>query len=360
MSRKGAKCLKKTEKPSVALIFGGRGFEHDISVRGAEYVFSLIDGSKYRKIPVYITKNGTWLTPILRDLSVCPRAVIDEAVPTEECFPVYRNSVGGIETDTAFIPIISAFPLLHGDFGEDGVVQGALENAMIPYVGCDTQASAVARDKCYVKLVAESLGIPTAKWVYVTGGHTEKSLSEAEEKIGYPAFVKPARLGSSFGTGVAGCRAELESAVASALSVGSGKALIEEYIEVEKELECGYFGTKSKELFTGVGEISYKLGFYDYEAKYFSSSATVSSDASITEDESETIRDYSSRLTNLLGLSGLSRIDFFRARDGKIYFNEINTMPGFTESSLYPRLVSGMGISPFELVNLLIEDASGI
>ena len=165
--------MKTTEKTSVALIFGGRGYEHDVSIRGAEYVFPLIDNSKYRKIPIYIKRDGTWVTTALRDIEVCPRALIDEAIPTEECSPAYKNSLSGIMTDSAFIPIYAAFPLLHGDFGEDGIVQGALENAKIPYVGCNTAASANSRDKGYVKLVARHLNIPTADWIYVISRFTE-------------------------------------------------------------------------------------------------------------------------------------------------------------------------------------------
>ncbi len=349
----------KTEKPSVALIFGGRGYEHSVSLGGAEYVFPLIDLQGYRKIPVFIKKDGTWVIPTLRDLPCCIRALIDEAIPTEECFPAYRNSAGGLQTESAFLPIASAFPLLHGDFGEDGVVQGALENANIPYVGCNTLTSAVTRDKCYVKLIARHLGIPTAKWVYVTEKCRER-IDEAESALGYPMFVKPARLGSSVGAGIARCRKELEKALEHALSVGSGRALVEELIDVEKELECGYFRVKRKELFTNIGEISFNGNFYDYETKYLSEAARVSPRADLTEAETAKIHGYSSRLAGYLGLRGLSRIDFFRSEDGKIYFNEINTMPGFTETSLYPRLVSESGISPSELINRLIADAGNI
>ena len=144
-----------------------------------------------------------------------------------------------------------------------------------------------------------------------------------------------------------------------ALDTGSGRAMIEEYIDVEKELECGYFATKSKELFTGIGEISYNECFYDYEAKYFSNSVRLSARAEIEECEAEKIRHVSRLLVKFLGIRGISRIDFLKSRDGEIYFNEINTMPGFTESSLYPKLVAECGIPPRELVNLLIEDTKG-
>ena len=347
--------MKITESPSVALIFGGRGYEHDVSVRGAEYLFPLIDGSKYRKIPVYVKKDGTWVIPAIRGIDVCPRALSDGAVPEEECSPAFGKPIGGLLTESAFLPIAAAFPLLHGDFGEDGVVQGALENAGIPYVGCDTVASAVTRDKSYVKLIAEHLGIPTARWLYARE-LSNKTIKEAEEKIGYPMFVKPARLGSSVGASVARCREELAGALDRALKVGSGRALIEELIDVERELECGYLSAAGKTLFTGVGEI-YTDGFYDYEAKYFSGAARVSSRATVSDSEVGLIQSYSALLSEHLGLRGLSRIDFFRTARGDIIFNEINTMPGFTETSLYPRLCAESGISPKELVERLITDA---
>lgn len=337
------------------MIFGGRGYEHDISVRGAEYLFPLIDGSKYRKIPVYVKKDGTWIIPAIRGIGICPRALADGAVPEEECSPAFGKPVGGLLTDSAFLPIAAAFPLLHGDFGEDGVVQGALENAGIPYVGCDTVASAVTRDKSYVKLIAEHLGIPTARWLYARE-LSDKTIKEAEEKIGYPMFVKPARLGSSVGASVAKCREELTRVLEGALKVGSGRALIEELIDVERELECGYFSARGKTVFTVVGEICAD-GFYDYEKKYFGSTAKVSSRASVCEREVGLIQSYASLLAEYLGLRALSRIDFFRTRSGEIIFNEINTMPGFTETSLYPRLCAESGISPALLVNGLIADA---
>ena len=348
----------KSENPSVALIFGGRGFEHDISIRGAEYVYPLIDTKNYNKIPVYVRRDGAWIIPAMRSIPACPRALADEAIPVMECSPVFINSFCGLKTESSFVPILSAFPLLHGDYGEDGVVQGALENARIPYVGCNTQASAVARDKCYVKLIAKHLGIPTAKWLYVTGEPDDDAFKNAEKIIGYPMFIKPARLGSSVGAGVACCREDLIKLLTSALKMGSGRALIEERITVSKELECGYFSTKSKELFTRIGEISFENGFYDYEAKYHLNTAKIFSQAEISFEEERLLHSYARRLVAFLGLRGISRIDFFRTKDGEIYFNEINTMPGFTEKSLYPRLMEESGISPSELINLLISDAT--
>ena len=349
--------MKEKLLPTVALIFGGRGHERDVSTKGAEYVFPLIDDAVYRKIPIFIEKNGAWLIPALRDISACPRALADGVIPSTECAPAYLNSSPGLLTEGEFIPLAAAFPLLHGDFGEDGTVQGALENAKIPFVGCDVQASAISRDKAFVKTIAKHLGIPTARWLYLIGKFDESMIKDAESEIGYPAFVKPARLGSSVGASPAKNRAELDVALRRALAVGSGRAIVEKLVDVESELECGYFFAKDKELFTNIGKISYTSNFYDYETKYKNSCATLRTNADVTERERNKIREYSSALVRMLGISGMSRIDFFRTSDGRILFNEINTIPGFTESSLYPRLLSESGISPRELVNRLISDA---
>lgn len=342
---KGAIKVTGRDKPTAALIFGGRGMEHEVSICGAEFVFPLIDEKIYRKIPVYISKDGTWL--IKTDVSS------DEGT---ECFPIFRGGVGGFITSEGFIPIDAAFPLLHGDFGEDGTVQGALENAMIPYVGCDTPTSAIARDKGLVKLIAREMGIPTAKWIEHSGC-IDESVWLAERLLGYPMFIKPSRLGSSVGVSRAENRDELYSAIENASRLGYGKVIIEESIEVEKELECAYYSASGKILFTSPGEIVCEDGFYDYQRKYCDRGARVSEKTSINEALTEKIIEHSKKIAKKLSLRQISRIDYFSSSEGKLYFNEINTMPGFTEKSLYPKLLEKHGISPRELINSLLEGA---
>ena len=330
------------DRPRAALIFGGRGLEHDVSVKGAEYVFPLID-EKFEKILLYITRDGRWLK--LSTLNDATSAL------GEECYPTLRGIIGA----EGFERIDVAFPLLHGDYGEDGVVQGALECAMIPYVGCDVHSSAVARDKCLLKLIARELGINTAEWVEYNGD-IESTASLCEEKLGYPLFVKPARLGSSVGVARAESREELTSAIKNAARLGSGRVIIEEYIKIERELECAYFSSGGKEIFTHPGEIVCDGGFYDFDKKYVAQGASVSPCARVSESIANKVIEHSKALVKKIGLSGISRLDFFLSIGGTLYFNEINTMPGFTESSLYPALIEGYGIPARELISSLLSE----
>ncbi len=384
--------MNKLHRPTVALIFGGRGYEREVSVLGAENLFSLIPEEKYERIPIFIDAAGRFLMP---EADATPAEMASGKAQMRECYPAYISGRGGLSFDSGFIPIDAAFPLLHGDFGEDGVVQGALECARIAYVGCDVVGSAVARDKMLVKAIAESLGIPTARGVLCPRGEVSSAIRESERLFGYPVFVKPTRLGSSIGAGAARNRRELYSELGKALSLGT-RAVIEEYVDIEKELECAYFAVKGKELFTNLGEIRAD-GFYDYEKKYGkaslrrevpsgheaegerdcsclysfagsstaiaepslggSLSASVSEFAAVSADVERLAREYARRLVRALSLRDLSRIDFFLAKDGRLYFNEINTMPGCTETSLYMRLVARCGITPVALVCSLIDGA---
>ena len=332
-------------KPKAALIFGGRGMEHDVSVCGAEFVFPLIDEDIYEKIPVYIDKDGTWL--IKSDLT---------AVGGVGCFPAFWQGARGLIGEGGFTPIDVAFPLLHGDFGEDGIVQGALECADIPFVGCDTLTSAVARDKCLVKLIARELKIPTAGWIEHSGC-IEESVWLSEKLLGYPVFVKPSRLGSSVGASRANNKDGLTRAIENASSLGSGKVIIEEFIDIEKELECAYYSVSGRTVFTSPGEIVCDGGFYDFRKKYRTGGASVTENSSVDGTTAEKIAEYSKKIAKKIGLRHLSRIDYFLSRDGRLYFNEINTMPGFTERSLYPRLLEKHGIAPRELIRSLLDDA---
>ncbi len=336
------------EKQNVALLYGGRGAEHEISVRSAKFVLPLIDRERFTPYPILIKKDGTTV--------LCPPESREDAGTGAELCR------GGIRTVDGTVPLSVAFPLLHGDHGEDGEVQGQLICDNIPLVGCGVSAGAVSSDKAYTKLCAESLGIPTAEWILSVAGSKTRgkdiSLRRAELSFGYPMFVKPAGLGSSFGASVATCREELSDSYDTAASVGYGRVIIEEKISVISELECGYFSAKSKELFTKIGEISSKGEFYGFNEKYSpDSNFSVLTVSPREEEYGQVIRSYSRALTELLGIRHLCRFDFFLSEDGRLLFNEVNTMPGFTEGSLYPRMLENMGITPAEAINLMMEDA---
>lgn len=322
------------KKITLALIYGGRGVESEVSLRGMEHFCSLI-GDTYSLIRIFITCDGRWL---MWD---------DEVIPSRGGFYCPKSG--------QHFPVDLAFPLLHGDFGEDGVVQGALETAMIPYVGCDVSAGAVCRDKAFVKLVAERLGVPTLPFLLLLREEgIDYAARRCESEIGYPIFIKPSRLGSSVGVGSADNPDELRERLALAFNL-SERVIAEPCLNDKRELECGYLSAEGKELFTNPGEILIN-GLYGYNEKYLEHQAGVAVRADVTPRVALDIREYSRRLVRALGIRDLSRIDFFLSGD-RLYFNEINTMPGFTCGSLYPKMIEGAGISPKELIASLVRNA---
>ncbi|MBO5907953.1 MAG: D-alanine--D-alanine ligase [Clostridia bacterium] len=347
--------MKKT-KPTVLLIYGGVGVEHDVSVMSADNVYSLIDQDEFAVIPIFISNEGDWYRV---DKIYNPCDAEKKSLPTVHLG--VHNGRGGIFEDDGFTAVDVAFPMLHGDGGEDGIVQGALECAKIKFVGPDFYSGPVTMDKAFTKIIAESLGIPTARFV-LSIAHSpiysmERSLERAEKLFGYPMFIKPSRLGSSIGASRADTKEEARAAYKMAQSF-SDRILIEELVDIEKEAECAYFKVKNKEIITDLAEISCSFGFYDYEKKYYGGvGAALSEKAKISPKTSERIREYTRMLSQYVGTRHLSRFDFFIARDGRVLFNEINAIPGFTKSSLYPTLLSEYGLSPSHAVALMIRDA---
>lgn len=329
-------------KKNVLILYGGEGHEHDVSVASAKFLISVIDRTRYNPIPILITRSGLWRTPCRKYTAVHPKR---------------RGGRGVLSVRGTEIRIDCAIPLLHGDFGEDGRIQGALEALGIPYVGCTPMAGAVCSDKIMTKAVASSLGIPSADSIYSIGDFAEVAKFRAESFIGYPMFIKPADLGSSVGCAKVLIPEEFLPAYRSAARA-SERILIEEYLEGAREIECAYLGTRARgELFTHPGEVI--VGdVYTYEKKYSKTSdARILTRAPLDDDTVTRVKNYSRRLVSTLGIRHLARIDFF-LYDGEILLNEINTMPGFTASSLYPRMLEAAGIPPRELVTELIEEAS--
>lgn len=343
----------KKGKPRVILLYGGKGCESRVSEDGAIYLRSLIDGDSYDLIPVFIAKSGEWFI----------KEPQDKLNPTDESSvsPAVKDGRGGLITAQGFVPVDAAFPLLHGDFGEDGVIQGALAGANIPYVGADTYAGAVAMDKAYTKIIAESLDVRTAKYVLGIRGSKSHGKEQArllsEELFGYPMFIKPARLGSSVGASCVMSAEGFSPAYDAADAVSDGRVLIEELIDIQIEAECALYRVKNKDIITDCGGISCSFGFYDYDKKYSGEGGALVSDSiQIDPVARDIMRGYAHRLADALGLRHLSRIDFFVTRRGEVLFNEINTMPGFTEGSLYPKLLMRAGIKPRDAVREMLED----
>ncbi len=343
------------QRKTVALIFGGASVEHDISVRGADFIAGELMLAGLAVLKVLITQNGEWLISKSGEPSCAEMNINNDGLVST--FPVRLGEERGLIANGEILHIDAALPLLHGELGEDGVVQGALTCAGIPFIGCDTVCGAIGIDKAFTKLIASAAGVPVTRFIYSTGYESEGELiRKAEELIGYPMFVKPTRLGSSIGAGVARDRSELQRAVENALKEGSGRIMIEELVEPMRELECAVIRTNGKLLFTNIGEINYKNGFYDYDSKYGDSrSVRITTSAQIDEITKSIILSYAELVARAVGVTGISRIDFFMHGE-ELYFNEINTMPGMTEASMFPMLAEGMGIPMHKLLKILTEE----
>ncbi len=343
------------ERKTVALIFGGEGREHDISVMGADFIAGELEKADLSVLKVLIRKNGEWCISQSR-IASCK----DMDGGKAELMPTYPIRLGGecgFLTDTKITPVSAALPLLHGELGEDGVVQGALRCAGIPCIGCDTVCGALGIDKAFTKLVASDAGIPVARGIYSSEHEDKASFARrAEKEIGYPMFIKPTRLGSSIGAGIAHTPSELDTALDTALEAGGGRVIAEELLSPVRELECGVMCINGKFLFTNIGEISCKGGFYDYDNKYADgSTASVCTHASISEADRALIISYARIIAERLGVRGLSRIDFLKCGE-RIYFNEINTMPGMTAVSMFPLLAEQAGMPMHKLLAALVNE----
>ena len=327
-------------RKTIALLYGGAPGEHEVSVMGYEYLSELLKNTEYEILPVYIGKDGTWS---LRTESGLIRV-----------YPVGKRG-GGLDTGCDFIKIDAAIPLLHGKGGEDGKVQGALECAGIPYVGADACTSALCIDKAYTKAVALSLGIPTLKGVSPRRYEsTEEALKTTKRKLGFPIFIKPRRLGSSVGAYPVYDEDEFLLRYPVASELGDGLVLIEELLSEKRELECAFIELDGKKTITPPGEILLN-GFYGYDEKYGGKTHTQAR-ADIDEKTANTINGYVKALADAICLRHLARIDFFLS-GGKVYFNEINTFPGFTSESLYPKMLERYGVNPKDAMLSFIEDA---
>lgn len=345
-------------KIKVAVLFGGVSNEHEISLISASNIISAIPADKYEVIPIGITKKGRWLF-FPGDVSLIASGAWEQypdnvpAVIVPD--PVYKGILKISDGDCTVKKIDAVFPALHGQNGEDGAVQGLLKLSGIPYVGCDIISSANCMDKTAAHKILESDGIKMARWksVSVTElGRLDSICEDIAAELDYPLFVKPANSGSSVGVNKANSFDELRNAVKLAFSHDK-KVIVEEYIK-GREVECAVFG-RDNPFASDVGEINSCNEFYDYEAKYILGTSGLTIPAEISEAASKKIRETAVQAFKLMGCSGLARVDFFLKEDGTVILNEINTLPGFTPISMYPKLMENMGISQSELVDKLIS-----
>ena len=348
------------KKLSVCVLFGGMSPEHEVSLRSAESVLNNLNPDKYNIVPVGITKEGDWFLYGGTDYSKLPTGqwLQHEGNRRAAISPIRGQGLLSFEGDCVVREHLDVvFPVLHGENGEDGAMQGLLQMAGIPYVGPHVSASAVSMDKTLTKLVMDHVGIPQAKWQLVRNSELdhrmELILDQLEQKFCYPMFVKPAGTGSSVGVSKAADRETLKEALLSAGSFDE-KILVEEFIH-GREIEVAVMGNENP-VASICGEIDSGAEFYDYDAKYVTDTSTAYIPARISEEVGEQVRELAVKAYTALGCQGLSRVDFFVTyEDERVVFNEINTLPGFTSISMYPKLFAASGIPYNELVDELLR-----
>ncbi len=352
------------ERKTVAVIFGGSSGEHVVSLKSARSIMEAVDRERYRVIPVGISREGTWVTGegawnLLwerGDLRRLQRA----ALLTDPRHPGLLVEKKGLPDSWEFQPLDLVFPVLHGPYGEDGTIQGLLELAGIPYVGCGVLSSAVAMDKTVMKLLFQKHGLPVGPYLYFTRWEWRSEASCRVEQIcrelGFPCFVKPANLGSSVGITRVAKRAALAGAVEEALHYDD-KVIVESELK-GREIECSVLGDLEPRA-SRPGEIIPCNEFYDYKAKYLDDRSELIFPASLGPELERRVQELACRAFTAVEASGLARVDFFVNSMAKsITINEINTMPGFTSISMYPKLWEVSGISFRDLVSRLLELAA--
>jgi D-alanine-D-alanine ligase len=341
----------------VAIICGGRSSEHEISCISAGGVLSSIDRSKYEPVLIGISKSGKWF--LLEENTSL--SIKDGALPTiPESGKAVALDANGFTSEGKNLNIEIVFPLLHGPYGEDGTIQGLLEIADIAYVGSGVLASAVAMDKSFAKPIFAAHGIKVAAGFVARASdwaNDQASIQKQADLLGYPVFVKPARGGSSRGTTKVKSAAEFSAAIEEAHRFDP-KAMVEQEIR-GKEIECAVLEIDGVAQASLVGEIKIdaKYDFYNFEAKYLDSATTIELPAAIDQKISDQIRAKAVEAFISLGCSGLARVDFFLTDNNEVIINELNTMPGFTATSVFPKMWAATGVAYTEVITHLLKTA---
>lgn len=346
----------KMEKVKLGVIFGGMSTENEVSCLSSLSIIKNLNKEKYKIYPIYIDKNGKWYEILNIEENEKNGNELQEKQEIENIISYLKK-----------LDII--FPVLHGLYGEDGTIQGLLELIKVPYVGCKVLASSVGMDKIYSKIIFERAGLKQAKYtyvrkynnnyIYVDKNFNEKILDIEEiieiilKEQKFPMFVKPSNSGSSIGVSKAKNKEDLKSAIIEA-SKYDNKILIEEGI-IGKELECAVLGNEDV-ISSCVGEVKSAEEFYGYDAKYNNQNSRTLIPSDITQDQSKKIQEQAIKAFKAIDGKGLSRVDFFiEDKTGMIYINEINTLPGFTSISMYPKLFDSVGINYSDLLDKIIN-----
>ena len=349
------------KKINVGILFGGKSAEHEVSLQSARNVFDALDRNKYSPVLIGIDKNGRWL---LADES---RFLLDTGDPKKIRLHPTENQVvfapegrsiisglaSGMAANSREHSLDVVFPMLHGPFGEDGTVQGLLKLAGVPFVGSSVLASAAAMDKDVMKRLLRDAGLPISGFRTIKSHEKIPGFNEITGELGLPLFIKPANMGSSVGVSKVKEEKEYMAAINHAFSFDT-KIILEEYIN-GRELECSVLGNEEPKA-SAVGEVISTHEFYSYDAKYIDEKgAALEIPARISDEAALKIKTLAIETFLALGCEGLGRVDFFMTNNNEIFINEINTIPGFTNISMYPKLWEAGGISYSQLIDILID-----
>jgi len=341
------------QKLRLGVIFGGASSEHEVSVVSAQHVMAAVDRERFDVVPIGVSKTGAWLTPEETKAQMGePSAPYEKTLHIPGAEGLLACAAGLLALSTIDI----AFPLIHGPGGEDGTLQGLLELAEVPYVGAGVGASAVGLDKALMKALLRDAGLPVVDYLVVTQSRWEKEApavaAEIEGRLPYPIFVKPANGGSSVGVTKVRSREDLSDAVGEAFRYDR-KLVIEKGIAC-REIECAVLGNDEPEA-SGLGEIRYQGEFYDYAAKYLDSSTELIAPAKVPPDVEPRIRQIAVDAFRAIDCAGMARVDCFLTAQGEVFVDELNTVPGFTPVSMYPRLWQVAGLSYSGLISRLVD-----
>ena len=332
------------------MIFGGKSGEHEVSIASAASIFKHLDRTRYEPVPIRIEKNGRWTLGAREPTAISAGEVIEQA-RTEALEPVEPSAaVSGTGLDVVF-------PVLHGPYGEDGTVQGLLELLNVPYVGAGVLGSAVGMDKAVMKTLFIARNLPVGPYMVVLrpewNANADAITRRVTEELQYPVFVKPANLGSSVGISKAKSEPDLRNAMELALQFDR-KIVIEAAVRDAREIECAVLGNDDPQA-SVPGEVIPSREFYDYEAKYLDDASQVVIPASLSEAQAREVQRLAIEAFRAVDCAGMARVDFFVARaSGRIYLNEVNTIPGFTTISMYPKMWEASGLSYPALIDRLI------
>lgn len=347
-------------KKKILIIFGGQSTEHDVSCSSAVNVIRSLDRDRYIPVIIGITKNGEWLS-VDSDMDILDgswefgrrRAIFSPDAGDRSV--IFFDDESGEIVKTR---VDCAFPVLHGKFGEDGTIQGLFELARLPYVGAGVLSSSICMDKAFTKIIAGNIGVRQASFVLLTDNEisdAEFAVGKVESAFRYPVFVKPSNAGSSCGVTKAADRGELIEALSKAGEIDR-KILVEETI-IGREIECAVFGGGGDEVVSlGFGEVKSASEFYDYDSKYNNPESKTTVTPQLPEGAAEELQKTAIAVYKAVDCSGMARADFFVTESGEIIFNEINTIPGFTNISMYPKIAEASGIEYKTLITMLIEN----